>query len=193
MKLHPAAKPLLFCLCLVPLALLVWGIGSNRLGPDPAGEVMHSTGEWAGRMLLATLLITPLRQYTGWGQLLRLRRMLGLFTFFYASCHLCLFAHFYLGWDGRRVWEELLERPYITVGFLAWLILLPLALTSTRAMQRRLRANWRRLHRGIYLVALLFLLHITWIARSDYGEILVYGIPVLLLLGWRLRYRAYQR
>ena len=115
--------------------------------------------------------------------------MLGLFTFFYACCHLAMFAHFFLGWDGRRVLEELLERPYITAGFLAWLIMLPLALTSTNAMQQRLRTNWGRLHRGIYLVALLFLLHITWIARSDYGEVLVYAVPVLVLLGWRLRQR----
>ena len=193
MKLHPSVKPLLFCLCLVPLAVLVWGMAGQRLGPDPAEQIMHVTGEWAGRLLLATLLITPLRRRKGWGQLLRLRRMLGLFTFFYACCHLAMFVHFFLGWDGRRVLEELLERPYITAGFLAWLIMLPLALTSTNAMQRRLRANWGRLHRGIYLVALLFILHITWMARSDYGEALVYAVPVLVLLGWRLRHRLSPR
>ncbi len=152
---------------------------------------MHITGEWAGRILIASLLITPLCSRAGWGQLIRLRRMLGLFVFFYASIHLLLFCHFYLGWDGLRVAEELVERPFITVGFLAWLIMLPLAITSNNRMQRKLRATWRKLHRGVYAVALLFVLHVAWLTRSDYGAALFYGVVIFALLAWRLR-RHYQ-
>ncbi len=189
MTLHPSVKPLVFALCLLPLAALVWGVVQNTLGPDPGEVVMHMSGEWAGRILIATLLITPLRSRPGWGQLIRLRRMLGLFTFFYATCHLTLFTHFYLGWDWLRVGEELVERPYITMGFLAWLMMLPLAMTSNHVMQRRLRTAWRKLHSMIYPVAALFVLHVTWQARSDYGAALAYGSIVLLLLAWRIRAR----
>jgi sulfoxide reductase heme-binding subunit YedZ len=184
------SKPLVFCLGLVPLWLLFYGAVSNQLGPDPAESLMHATGEWAMRLLILTLSISPLRLWTGKTELLRLRRMLGLYTFFYACLHLFLFLHFYLGWLPAVLWEELRERPYITVGFTAWLIMLPLALTSTAAMQRRLRRNWQRLHRGIYPVAVLVSLHMLWQARSDLGEALLYTTIFAALLCWRfIRYR----
>jgi sulfoxide reductase heme-binding subunit YedZ len=189
LTLHPTVKPLVFLLCLLPFAALVWGVVQNTLGPDPGEAVMHMTGEWAGRILIATLLITPLRARPGWGQLIRLRRMLGLFAFFYATCHLTLFTHFFLGWDWLRVGEELVERPFITLGFTAWLLMLPLALTSNFAMQRRMKSTWRVLHRAVYLVAVLFVMHVIWLTRSDYGAALVYGLCVFLLLAWRVRAR----
>ncbi|TXS88920.1 sulfoxide reductase heme-binding subunit YedZ [Parahaliea maris] len=177
----------IFLLCLVPFAVLLKGAVTGGLGPDPAKTIMLETGEWSLRLLALTLLVSPLRQWTGWSLVMRLRRMLGLYAFFYACVHLATFAHFYLGWSGSILLEELAERPYITVGFAAWSLLLPLALTSTRGWQRRLRRNWQRLHRLIYPAAVLACLHLLWQARSDIGEALVYIVIVAALLGWRLR------
>jgi sulfoxide reductase heme-binding subunit YedZ len=177
---------LVFTLCLLPAIALTAAVIGDSLGPDPAEALMHETGEWAARLLIATLLVTPLRVYTAWRWLLPLRRMLGLYCFFYGSVHLMLFSHFYLGWAGDRLLEELIERPYITVGFTAWLFMLPLALTSNRVMMRKLRRNWQRLHYLVYPAAVLVSLHYLWQARSDIGEALVYCAAFGLLLGWRL-------
>lgn len=176
-----------FILCALPFLWLVFAAGTGRLGPDPAEQVMHVTGEWGLRMLVLTLLVSPMRLWTGWGVLMRLRRMLGLYVFFYASVHLVAFLQLYTGWDAAALWEELLERPYITVGFSAWLMLLPLALTSTRGWQRRLGRNWLRLHRLVYPVAALACIHLLWLSRSDIGEALFYGAVFALLLLWRVR------
>ena len=176
-----------FALCLLPFAWLVYGAATNGLGPDPAESIMHITGEWALRLLLLTLLVSPLRLWSGWPVVLKLRRMLGLYVFFYACIHLLSFCHFYIGWTAGALLEELVERPYITVGFAAWLLLLPLAVTSTRAMQRRLRRHWQRLHRLVYAVAVLACCHILWQARSDIGEALVYILLFAVLLAWRVR------
>ena len=185
---------IVFALCLLPLITLIVAIVGDKLGPDPAQALMHETGEWAARLLILTLLVTPLRVYTAWRWLLPLRRMLGLYCFFYGSLHLLLFSHFYLGWAGDRLFEELIERPYITAGFAAWSLMVPLALTSNRAMMRKLRRNWQRLHTLIYPTAVLVSLHYLWQARSDIGEPLVYGAVFALLLGWRLiHFRKKQR
>ena len=166
---------------------MVWAVATNAIGPDPGERLMHETGEWAARLLIATLLMSPIRAWTGSRLAIQVRRMLGLYTFFYACLHLLLFMNFYLGWTWSRLLEEIIERPYISVGFFAWLIMLPLAFTSTRAMQRRLRQQWARLHRGIYAVAVLVSLHILWQARSDLGEALVYSGAFAALLLWRLK------
>jgi sulfoxide reductase heme-binding subunit YedZ len=168
------------------MGLLFYGALANTLGPDPAETIMHITGEWSARMLLLTLLISPLRQWTGWRLLTKLRRMLGLYAFSYALIHLATFGHFYLGWSAQLLAEELAERPYITMGFGALLMLLPLAVTSTKAMQRRLGRNWQRLHRLIYVAAVLVCVHILWQLRSDAGEAIVYITLFVALLGWRL-------
>ena len=152
---------------------------------------MQVTGVWALRILVLTLLVSPLRAWTGWTVLLRMRRMLGLFVFFYASLHLVGFLQLFTGWDAGLLLEEILDRPYITLGFSAWLLFLPLAITSTRAFQRRLGRHWVRLHRLVYPAAILACLHLLWLSRSDIGEALVYGIIVAALLLWRLqRYRS---
>ena len=183
-----------FTLCLLPFAWLVYGAATAGLGPDPAESIMHITGEWALRLLLLTLLASPLRQWFDWPVALKLRRMLGLYVFFYASVHLMSFCHFYIGWTAAALIEELAERPYITVGFAAWLLLLPLAVTSTRGMQRRLHRNWQRLHRLVYVVVVLVCCHILWQARSDIGEPLVYILLFAVLLAWRVkRFRARQK
>ncbi len=175
-----------FVVLLFPFLLLCRGVSLGELGPDPAERIMHVTGEWGVRALALCLTVRPLGAWLGVGWLIRLRRMLGLYAFFYATVHLVTFAHFYAGWIPALALEELLERPYITVGFAAWLAMLPLALTSTRGMQRRLKRNWRRLHRLVFPAAGLICAHILWQARSDVGEALLY-IAVFLLLGlWRL-------
>ena len=185
-------KPGLFLVCLLPLVAMVWLAVSDRLGPDPGEALMHISGEWSARILILTLLVSPLRQWTGRSWWLSVRRMLGLYAFFYACLHLLVFLQLFIGWSWTRVGEELLERPYITAGFAAWFIMLPLAITSTRGMQRRLARNWRRLHWGIYPVAVAVSLHILWQARSDIGEALVYAIAFGGLLGWRI-YRRFSR
>ncbi len=186
-----AIRGSVFLLCLVPFVLIVVAITSGTAGPDPAEFIMNATGEWAARILLLCLLASPLRKWMGWTVVLKLRRMLGLYAFFYASVHLATFGHFFVGWSVPILTEELLERPYITMGFAAWVFMLPMAFTSTRAMQRRLRRNWQRLHRLVYPAAVFVCLHILWQARSDIGEALVY----IGLFSWMLiwRYFRHQR
>ncbi len=181
-----ALKPVVFLLCLLPFGWLVYSAGTNALGPDPAESIMQVTGEWSLRILLVTLAVSPVRKIWGWRWPMTLRRMLGLFTFFYATVHLASFGHFYIGWTPSILVEELVERPYITVGALAWVLMLPLAVTSTRKMQRRLKRNWRRLHSAVYPAAMLACLHLLWQARSDLGEPILYSVVLFMLLVWRL-------
>jgi len=179
-----------FVLCLLPFLWLVFAAVSNQLGPDPAKTVMLFTGKWSLRMLALTLLVSPLRAWTGWSQLIMLRRMLGLYSFFYACIHFLAFLQLYIGWVPSALAKELAERPYITLGFSAWMLLLPLAITSTRAMQRRLRGNWQRLHRLVYPAAVLACFHLLWQARSDVGDALIYLTVFTALLLWRVRRRS---
>ncbi len=188
-----AAKAAVHALALAPLALLlfqVWqvagGIDIDALGADPVAEIEHRTGTWALRLLLATLAITPLRQLTGQARLVGFRRMLGLYAFFYASLHLAAFLALDLGGWWSSIFEEIIRRPYITVGFLAWLGLVPLAITSTRGWMRRLGRRWGQLHRLAYVIAVLAVVHFWWIVKSDLREPLLYAGILAALLGWRI-------
>ena len=178
-------------LCLLPLAQLSFQLVSGDLGPDPAKRLMQGTGEWGLRGLAIVLLAAPLAQ-RGRRGLFRYRRALGLSLFLYASLHLLLFAQVYVGWSGALLVEELKERPYVLVGFSAWLAMLPLALTSTDRARRWLGRRWKQLHRLIYPATVLAWLHLFWLARSDVGEALVYGVVFAALLVWRFR-RAQMR
>lgn len=171
-------------LALIPLAILVARLTGGDLGPDPGQEVTESLGLAAFQLLLATLCMTPFRKWTGWAGWLRVRRMLGLFSFFYAVLHVLAFLQFILGW--QDVWATFTKRPYIIAGLLAFVLMLPLAITSTKGMIRRLGKRWKSLHKSVYVVVLAAWVHFLWQARSDIGEMVVYGAVVALLLGARL-------
>ena len=179
-------KPAVFLLALLPFAYLLSKIIQNDLGPDPAQTLSIETGEWTLRFLILTLAVTPVRQLFGLVQIGRLRRMIGLFTFFYASFHFMSWMAFILGFRWFAILEELIERPYITVGFLSYVILLLLGFTSTNAMVRRLGKNWKKLHQLVYLASVLAIIHLLWILRTDIGEAIFYGALTAVLLGYRL-------
>ncbi|MBN8481134.1 MAG: sulfoxide reductase heme-binding subunit YedZ [Xanthomonadales bacterium] len=172
-----ASKPLVFAAALVPLLLLALDTRAGTLGADPVATLEHATGLWALRFLLATLAITPLRRLTGWHGLVRYRRMLGLFAFFYASLHLAIYLVVDLGGFWAQIFGEIAKKPFITVGFLAWLLMVPLALTSTRGMMRRLGRRWSTLHRLVYAAGALAALHFVW--QVKWGETIAALEPVV--------------
>lgn len=186
-------KPAIFLLCLVPLALLLEALFADDLGPNPVEEVLHATGDWGLRLLLVTLAMTPLRRLTGQGLWLRLRRMLGLYAFFYVCLHFLtwLVLDRELAWGG--VVEDVLKRPYITLGFLAFVLLIPLAATSTKGMMRWLGARWRKLHRLVYLVGVLAVVHYLWLVKADLFEPLLYGTILAGLLALRVERTRFKR
>lgn len=179
-------KPLIFVIALIPLFFLLLRIIQNDLGPDPAQELSLETGEWTLRFLIITLAMTPLRQITKRVEFVRHRRMLGLFALFYATCHFFVWLTFILGFRWYTIIEEIVDRPYITVGFSAYLILLALGITSPKVMVRKLGKNWKRLHRLVYVASILGVVHLLWILRTDIGEAVLYGTLVFLLLGYRV-------
>lgn len=186
-----AAKTLVHLAALTPLAILAWQFwdvyrsGSDALGADPVAEIEHRLGLWALRFLMIALAVTPLRQLSGQAVLIRYRRMFGLYAFFYATLHFAA----YLGLDLRGYWtqifEEIAKRPYITVGFAAWLLLIPLAITSTKGWIKRLGRNWGRLHKLVYAIGVLAVLHFWWLVKSDIREPLLYAVILAALLSWR--------
>ena len=181
-------KPVVLLACLAPFAGLaagVAGVPGFALGANPVEEILHTLGKWGLNFLLITLCVTPLRQVTGWVHWLRLRRMLGLTAFFYLLAHFLWYLLVDQGFDLSTLGEDIAKRPYITVGFTGLLLLVPLALTSTRAAMRRLGRRWQRLHRLVYLVAVLGCIHYYWQVKADVREPLVYFAMLALLLGWR--------
>ncbi|MEY4907176.1 MAG: hypothetical protein RL260_894 [Pseudomonadota bacterium] len=187
--LHPAAKPLLWLLCLVPLAGWIWGGFHNGLGANPAETILRGTGSWTLRFLCVVLAVTPLRQWSGLNALARWRRMLGLYVFFYSVLHFLAYAWLDMGFDPAAVAKDLGKRPFALVGFLAFVLLIPLAATSfNRAIKAMGAARWQRLHRLVYAIAALGLLHFFWMRSSKhrYGEVLVYAVVIGVLLGVRV-------
>jgi len=187
--LHPAVKPLLFVLALWPFASLLYGAATDGLGPNPAEALTRGTGDWTLRFLCLTLAVTPLRQWSGWTALARWRRMLGLYAFFYGLLHFLCYAWLDMGFDPAQIVRDIPKRPFVLVGTLALLLMLPLAATSfDRAVKALGAARWRRLHRLVYAIAPLALLHFFWMrsAKHNFGEVAVYAAIVGLLLGWRV-------
>lgn len=179
------AKAAVHALALLPLAMLVRAAWQDALGADPVAAITHATGDWALRLLLLGLAITPLRHLLGEAWPVRFRRLVGLYAFFYACLHLAT----YLVLDLAGYWPQFLDdvskRPYITVGLSAWLLLLPLALTSTRGWMRRLGRRWGQLHKLVYAAAVLAVLHFLWLVKADLREPLAYGAILAVLLGAR--------
>ena len=191
--LHPAAKPLLFLAALGPFAWLLYGAFANALGPNPAEALIRSTGDWTLRFLCLTLAVTPLRQWTGQPALARFRRMLGLFAFFYVVLHFLAYAWLDMGLDIDAIVRDIPKRPFALVGFTALLLMLPLAATSfNRAIKALGAKRWQALHRAVYAIAGLGLLHFFWMraAKHNFAEVAVYAAIIGLLLGWRLWRRA---
>lgn len=192
------SKSFVFIACLLPALLLGWDVYSNQLGPDPVAQLEHGSGIWALRFLMVTLAVSPLRLLTKWNWLIRYRRMLGLFAFFYATLHFAIYLVIDRGGFWSQIFSEIAKKPFITVGFAAWLLLIPLAATSTKAMMRKLGRNWLRLHRLIYVIGLLGVLHFLW--QVKFGEKIAVIEPVMYLAvyllliamrvpGWIKRFR----
>ncbi len=187
-------KRSLFMLALLPLARVVWMGFHDRLGANPIEYITRASGDWTLYFLCLTLAITPLRKLTGQVWLLKLRRMLGLYCFFYACLHFTTFIWFDHFFDVAEMWKDVKKRPFITVGFSAFVLLWPLALTSTNAMMRKLGRRWQMLHRLVYVIAMLAILHFWWMraGKNNFGEPLIFGGILLLLLGGRLALRWQQ-
>ena len=184
-RFPPYGKPLVFCVSLLPLIWLCWLAWQNRLGANPVETLSHRTGDWSLRFLLLTLAVTPLRRLSGWNWLLKFRRMLGLFAFFYVCLHLGVYLIFDQFFDPAAILEDIAKRPYITVGFAGFLLLIPLAATSTNGMIKRLGRNWQRLHRLVYLIGMLGVVHYWWLVKADISEPLLYAGLLTMLLGYR--------
>lgn len=181
------SKPVVFLLCLAPLALLGWRGFHNDLTANPIEFITHATGDWTLRFLVITLCVTPFRRLLRLPELIRFRRMLGLFAFFYACLHFTTYIWFDKSFDLSEMWKDIAKRKYITVGFTAFLLLIPLAITSTAGWIRRIGGKrWQMLHRLIYFSAALGVIHYYWLVKSAVIKPLLYGAIVALLLLWRL-------
>lgn len=190
MKSLASFKAALFALCLMPLARLVFFAFTDRLGANPIEFVLRSLGTWTLTLLLVTLSVTPLRRLTGWNSLMRVRRMLGLFAFFYACLHFLTYAGVDQSFDLPAILADVVKHPYITIGFACFVLLIPLAVTSTNAMQRRLGGKrWQQLHRLVYFIAVGGVVHYLWLVKKDLTLPLLYGLVLCVLLGLRLWWR----
>jgi len=188
--LHPAAKPLLFAVCTLPFAWLFFRAAANALGPNPAEALIRGTGDWVLRFLCLTLAVTPLRHLTGQHALARFRRMLGLFAFFYLVLHFLAYAWLDMGFDAQAIVRDIPKRPFALVGFAAFVLLIPLAATSTNAMVKRLGARrWQRLHYAVYAIGTLGVVHYWWLVKKDITQPAIFAAVLAVLLGFRVVHR----
>jgi len=194
--LHPVAKPILFLSCLLPFAWLFYGAWANTLGANPAEALIRATGDWTLRFLCITLAITPVRTILKQPALARFRRMLGLFAFFYVVLHFLAYSWLDMGFDLQAIATDIPKRPFALVGFLSFVLMIPLAATSfNKAIKALGAARWQKLHRLVYAVVLLGLLHFFWMkaAKNNFGEWSIYAGIIALLLGWRVRQAILKR
>ncbi len=189
-----ALKAVLFALGLIPFAFYLWRFFGDALGANPIEAITRASGEWTLRFLLITLAVTPLRRVTGWHWLIRLRRMLGLFSFFYACLHATTYFWLDQFFDWQGIAKDILKRPFVTLGFAAFVLLIPLAATSTNAMIKRLGGKrWQALHRSVYAIGVLAILHYWWLVKRDLTAPLIYGLILAALLGARAWQREKER
>lgn len=179
-------KPAIFIICLIPLGVYIFWFFTNSLGANPIEEVTRRIGDWALRFLLITLTVSPLRRLTGWNNFIKYRRMLGLFAFFYVCVHLSLYITLDKFFDFGEILDDVIKRPFITAGFSAFTLLISLAVTSTKKMIERLQYRWILLHRLIYVIAMLAVLHFWWMVKADTREPAIYAVILAVLLGFRL-------
>jgi len=184
-----AVKSIVFLICLIPLGQLGYGYYSDNLTANPIEYITRFTGSWSLIILLASLSVTPLRRLTGWNEAIKLRRMLGLFAFFYAALHFSTYMVLDLFFDFAAIAKDIYKRPYITVGFSALVLMIPLAVTSSAAMIRRLGKRWQQLHYLVYGIAILGVLHFYWLVKADIRRPVQYGAVLALLLGFRLAFK----
>ena len=187
--LKPAAKPLVFLICLLPFAWLVFNVATDNLGANPQEALIRATGDWTLRFLCIVLTVTPLRTISNTPQLARFRRMLGLFVYFYVVVHLLSYSWFDMGFDVADIAKDIAKRPFILVGFSAFVLLTPLALTSfNRAIKALGGKRWHLLHKLVYVIAGLGILHFFWMraGKNDFNEVFVYAAILAVLLGWRV-------
>lgn len=186
-KMIAKLKGLVFGICLLPLMWLSCALLTDQLGANPIEAITRETGVWALRFIIVTLLISPLRKLTGRNEFIRFRRMLGLFAFFYASVHMLLYLGLDQFFDVQEIWLDIVKRPFITIGFISFILLIPLTITSTDKMIKRLGGRrWKKLHYLIYLIVVLSCLHFYMLVKQDKTEPLIYLLIVLLLLGFRV-------
>ena len=180
-------KPFVFILCLLPLGIIILDIYYNNLGAEPVKKIMNHFGEWTLIFICLTLTMSPLKRITNLGFWIKFRRMLGLFVFFYATIHLLT----YVGLDYRFDWEpiinDVLKKKYIFIGFSAWLLLIPLAITSSQKMMKSLKHNWKKLHKLVYVIAIFGSLHYIWLSKSIFFKPLIFMIIILVLLALRIK------
>ena len=178
-----------FLLSTIPFIVIAYKIFLNKLGPEPIKEITHHTGEWTLLFLIFTLAMSPLKQITNMNIWISVRRMLGLFAFFYASLHMLTYVGLDYRFDMNEISKDILTKRFIFVGFAAWLLLVPLALTSSKKMMSVLKQYWKKLHRLIYLIALLGVTHFIWLVKKDVTEPLIYLLIILFLLGFRVKFK----
>lgn len=179
-------KPFVFILCLVPLLNLVWSGFNQGLGVNPAETIIRSLGDWALYFLLFTLSVTPLRKTLGLNVLIRIRRMLGLFVFFYVCLHLTAYIWFDQFFDWDEIVKDIIKRPFITLGFATFILLIPLVFTSTNKMMKRLKKRWKTLHQLIYPISIMATVHYFWMTRADFRQPVLIATILAALLGYRL-------
>ncbi|RMF88987.1 MAG: sulfoxide reductase heme-binding subunit YedZ [Nitrospinota bacterium] len=182
-----ATKAGIFLLCLLPFVLLVWDTFTGNLGANPVETITRRTGIWGLRFLLITLSVTPLRRLSGWNRLIRFRRMFGLFAFFYASLHFLTYLVFDQFFSLAGIWDDIAKRPYITAGFTGYVLLFPLAVTSTRRLIKWLGGKrWQQLHRLVYVIAIIGVVHFFWLVKADIRRPFNYALLLGLLLAYRI-------
>ena len=182
-------KPSVFILSTVPFIIIVYKIFLNKLGPEPIKEITHHTGEWTLLFIIFTLAMSPLKKITNMNIWISIRRMLGLFVFFYASLHMLTYVGLDYRFDINEISKDILTKRFIFVGFAAWLLLVPLALTSSKKMMNILKHYWKKIHRLIYLIALLGVTHFIWLVKKDITEPLIYLLIIFFLLAFRVKFK----
>ena len=183
-------KPSIFFLSLIPLILIVYKTFTNNLGPEPIKEITHHTGEWALLFIVFTLAMSPLKKITNLNIWISFRRMLGLFAFFYASLHLMTYVGLDYRFDLENISRDILTKKFIFIGFAAWLLLVPLAITSSKKMISILKHNWKKLHRLTYIIAIFAVVHFIWLVKRDLTEPLIYLFIILALLAFRINFKS---